>query len=431
MRALLSPPARILIALVAGLLLGVAAARAGAAGLPVLLTLGETVGGLWLDSLRMTIVPLLVALLVTGIAANAEAARAGGIAARAVIAFAVLLVCSATLAALMIPALLSLFPLSAEAASALRTALGQVAPAPTDTPGIASFLRSVVPTNPVAAAANDAILPLILFTAVFGFAVTRLPDAPRRLLTDFFAAVVEAMLIIINWVLWLAPAGVLALAFVVGARAGLGAFGALIHYVLIVSSVGVVIWLTGFVIGTLGGRVTLARFARAAAPSQAVAISTQSSLASLPSMLRGAETLGVPVSAAGVVLPLAVAIFRATGPAMNLAVALYVAHWAGIALGPAQIAAGIATASITTLGAVSLPGQVSFVTSIAPICAAMGVPVELLGILIAVETIPDIFRTLGNVSMDLGVTATVARGAPRAAVDAALDELVDPHPAER
>ena len=431
MRALLSPPARILIALVAGLLLGVAAARSGVAGLPVLLTLGETVGGLWLDSLRMTIVPLLVALLVTGIAANAEAARAGGIAARAVIAFAVLLVCSATLAALMIPALLSLFPLSAEAAAALRTALGQVAPAPTDTPGIASFLRSVVPTNPVAAAANDAILPLFVFTAVFGFAVTRLPDAPRRLLTDFFAAVVEAMLIIINWVLWLAPAGVLALAFVVGARAGLGAFGALIHYVLIVSSVGVVIWLAGFLLGTLGGRVTLARFARAAAPSQAVAISTQSSLASLPSMLRGAETLGIPVSAAGVVLPLAVAIFRATGPAMNLAVALYVAHWAGITLGPAQIAAGIATASITTLGAVSLPGQVSFVTSIAPICAAMGVPVELLGILIAVETIPDIFRTLGNVSMDLGVTATVARGAPRAAVDAALDELVDPHPAAR
>lgn len=424
LKAIWSPPGRILLALVAGLLLGVAAARGGG-NLESMLTIGETVGGLWLDSLRMTIVPLLVALLVTGIAANAEAARAGGIAARAVLMFACLLVSSSVLAAVMIPSLLSAFPLAADSAQALRTALGQAAPTPTDTPPIASFLRSIVPTNPVAAAANDAILPLILFTAVFGFAVTRLPEAPRRTLTDFFAAVVEAMLIVINWVLWIAPVGVFALAFVVGGRAGVGAFGALLHYILIVSSVGVVIWLAGFVLAALGGGKSIAQVVRAAAPAQAVAFSTQSSLASLPSMLRGADKLGVPVSAAGVVLPLAVAIFRATGPAMNLAVALYVAHWAGMELSFAQLAAGVFTASITTLGAVSLPGQVSFVTSIAPICAAMGVPIELLGILIAVETIPDIFRTLGNVSMDIAVTTTVTRGLGETETDAALERFVE------
>jgi Na+/H+-dicarboxylate symporter len=92
-----------------------------------------------------------------------------------------------------------------------------------------------------------------------------------------------------------------------------------------------------------------------------------------------------------------------------------------------QYAAGIATASITTLGAVSLPGQVSFVTSIAPICAAMGVPIELLGILIAVETIPDIFRTLGNVSMDLAVTSTVTRGLEETEADAVLERFVEEH----
>lgn len=423
-KAIWSPPGRILLALAAGLLLGVAAAR-GAGALDTLLTVGETIGGLWLDSLRMTIVPLLVALLVTGIAANVEAARAGGIAARAVLMFACLLVSSSVLSAIMIPSLLSVFPLAPDSAQALRTALGQAAPTPTDTPPIASFLRSIVPTNPVAAAANDAILPLILFTAVFGFAITRLPEAPRKTLTDFFAAVVEAMLIVINWVLWIAPIGVFALAFVVGGRAGVGAFGALLHYILIVSSVGIVIWIAGFVLAALGGRKPIGQVLRAAAPAQAVAFSTQSSLASLPSMLRGVDRLGVPVSAAGVVLPLAVAIFRATGPAMNLAVALYVAHWAGIALSPAQYAAGIFTASITTLGAVSLPGQVSFVTSIAPICAAMGVPIELLGILIAVETIPDIFRTVGNVSMDIAVTATVTRGMGETEVDAALEKFVE------
>lgn len=425
-KALLSPPARILIALIAGLLLGILAARYGTGGwTDPALTLGETVGGLWLDALRMTIVPLLVSLLVTGISANADAARAGGITARAVLMFAICLVSSSVLAAVMIPALLSVFPLAAGSAEALRVALGQATPAPTDTPGIAQFLRSIVPTNPIAAAASDAILPLILFTAVFAFAATRLPEEPRRLLTGFFAAVVETMLIIINWVLWLAPIGVFALAFVVGGRAGAAAFGALVHYILIVSSVGVVIWIAGFIIGPLLGGRPFMTFLKAAAPAQAVAISTQSSLASLPSMLRGAERMGVPVSAAGVVLPLAVAIFRATGPAMNLAVALYVAHWAGVELGPGQILAGIATASITTLGAVSLPGQVSFVTSIAPICAAMGVPIELLGILIAVETIPDIFRTLGNVSMDLAVTSTVTRGLSETEADAQLERFVE------
>ena len=424
-KALLSPPGRILIALVAGLLLGITAAGSGANGwVEGALTVGATVGGLWLQGLQMTIVPLLVSLLITGISANADAARAGGITARAVAMFAICLVSSATLAAIMIPSLLSVFPLAPESAEALRTALGQAPPTPTDTPGIAQFLRSIVPTNPVASAASDAILPLILFTAVFGFAATRLPEEPRRLLTGFFAAVVETMLIIINWVLWLAPIGVFALAFVVGGRAGVGAFGALVHYILIVSSVGVVIWIAGFVIGPLLGRRPFGTFLKAAAPSQAVAISTQSSLASLPSMLRGAERMGVPVSAAGMVLPLAVAIFRATGPAMNLAVALYVAHWAGIELTPTQYAAGIFTASITTLGAVSLPGQVSFVTSIAPICAAMGVPIELLGILIAVETIPDIFRTLGNVSMDLAVTSTVTRELDETEADATLERFV-------
>jgi Na+/H+-dicarboxylate symporter len=126
-------------------------------------------------------------------------------------------------------------------------------------------------------------------------------------------------------------------------------------------------------------------------------------------MLRSAETLRVPVQASGVILPLAVAVFRVTGPAMNIAVVLYVAHWLGIQLGPAQIAAGVAAAALTTMGSPSLPGQISFVTAIAPIAMAMGVPVEPLMLLVAVENIPDIVRTVGNVTMDVAASATIAR----------------------
>jgi Na+/H+-dicarboxylate symporter len=94
---------------------------------------------------------------------------------------------------------------------------------------------------------------------------------------------------------------------------------------------------------------------------------------------------------------------------MNIGVAIYVAYWVGADLGPWQLAAGIAMASVASYWAVSLPGQLSFVTSIAPIALAMGLPVEPLAILIAVETLPDIFRTLGNVTMDVAVTGAVAR----------------------
>jgi proton glutamate symport protein len=164
-----------------------------------------------------------------------------------------------------------------------------------------------------------------------------------------------------------------------GRRAlGRGAFGAVLHYVLIVSSVGLVIWLLAYPLAVLGGRVPLGRFARAIAPVQALAISTQSSLACLPIMLKKSEQLGVPERTAGIVLPLAVALLRATGPAMNIAVALYVANWFGVELGPAQYAVAILAAVLTSMGAVSLPGQVSFVTSIAPICLIIGAPIEAL-----------------------------------------------------
>lgn len=402
----MSQPTRILLSLVAGLLLGLASA--GAAWVEGVISIAEPVGGLWLNGLQMTIVPLVVSLLINGIAATAEAARASRIAAKAMILFVILLWISSATAALLMPLFLDLWQLPVESADALRSALA-ASPAVGAVPGIGEFIRSIVPTNPVSAAATDSFLPLILFTAVFGFALTRLPVEPREFLTRFFRAVSDVMLVMIGWMLWLGPIGVFALAYVVGARAGAAAFGALLHYVVIVSAVGIVIWLLAYPVAFFGARVGIVRFARAAAPSQAVAISTQSSLASLPAMLRGTETLGVPVVASGIILPLAVAVFRVTGPAMNLAVALYVANWFGVELGPTQIAAGIAAAAITTMGAVSLPGQISFIASIAPICLAIGAPIAPLGVLIAVETIPDIFRTLGNVTMNVAATATVAR----------------------
>jgi Na+/H+-dicarboxylate symporter len=279
-------------------------------------------------------------------------------------------------------------------------------------PTLDDFIKGVIPTNPIAAAANDKILPLVVFTALFAFAVTRIEPAQQRTIAGFFQAIEKAMLVLIGWVLALAPYGVFGLAFAVGAGAGGAAFGAVLHYVLLASTIGILVMLAGYGIALFGARWSLSAFAKAMIAPQTVAISTQSSLASLPAMLEAAKELGVPERNRDVGLPLAVALFRASGPAVNIAVAIYVAYWLQIDLTWWNIAAGIAVASVASYWAVSLPGALSFVTSIAPIALVMGLPIEPLALLIAVEVIPDIFRTLSNVTMDVAVTGAVARGAP-------------------
>lgn len=404
----MSQPTRILLALVVGIVAGIASVAWAGAFATHAIAIAEPIGGMWLSALQMTIVPLVVSLIVTGIAASAEAARASKLATRALVLFVVVLWTSALTAALLTPLFLNLFPLPAESAAALRDALTTTTPVG-EAPSFTDFLRGIVPSNPIAAASQDAILPLIVFTLVFAFALTRLPEEPRTKLVGLFQALADTMLVIVGWVLWIAPIGVFALAYVVGVRAGGSAFGALLHYVLIVSAVGAVVWLAAWPLAAIGAKVSLVRFTRAVAPSQAIALSTQSSLACLPAMLRASHKLGVPVAASGITLPMAVAVFRATGPVMNLAVAIYIAYWFGIELTPAQMAMGVAAAATTTMGAAGVPGQATFITSIAPICLAMGVPIEPLALLIAVEVLPDLVRTLGNVSMDVAATATVAK----------------------
>jgi proton glutamate symport protein len=394
----------ILVALVLGIVIGLLFGSRS----PLLVEAADVVGHMWLNALRMTVIPLVFTLLIVGIGKAASMARAGRMTARAIGFMIFILWCSSAMAAFVTPALLQLFPLDGDAAAALQSALGAAAP-PGDVPPFSEFLRALIPTNAIAAAAEDAVLPLMVFALAFAFAITRLPEPQRAMLDQFFNALADALLILIQWVLLLAPAGVFALAVGVGANAGLAAFGALLHYVLIVSSVGVVIWLFSYILTYVGSKTSPVAFFKASAPAQAVAISTQSSLASLPAMVSGVKAMGVGDRSADVVLPIAVALFRATGPCMNLAVAIYVAHLLGIPLSIGALAIGVAVAAITTMGAVSLPGSISFITSIAPICLAMGIPIEPLVLLLAIETFPDIIRTVANVSADMSVTAIVAR----------------------
>ncbi|MGI8704618.1 MAG: dicarboxylate/amino acid:cation symporter [Sphingomicrobium sp.] len=369
------------------------------------------VGGLWLNSLKMTVVPLIVALLILGIAQGAEAARAGRLAARTMGWFVVIYFCSAVFGALTINVLLGAFPLPDPAIQALRSGLATFGPTTTASgaPPVSDFFGSIIPANAIEAAAEGDVLQLVVFTFLFALAATKIPARSRDSLLSFFEAVRDALLVLIGWVLWIAPIGVFALAFALATGAGGAAVAALAHYIFLLCTIGAFVGLSGYALAVIAGRRPLSAFAKAMLLPQSVAISTRSSLASIPAMLIAARRLGVRERVADVTFPMIGALFRPTGPAMNVAVAFYVAHWLGLEPSAAQIAAAIAVATVISFGAISVPGEASFITSIAPIGMALGVPIAPLALLVAVEMIPDIFRTVGNVTIDVGVTTAVDR----------------------
>lgn len=399
------PVALTFAALVGGLLAGIVGAMAGAP--QGVSDIAGLFGGLWLRALQMTIIPLVAALLVLGLVQMILAARVGTVARRMLVILVAAQLAGATFATIAMPALLRAFPIPAGAEAFLAQTPASVG----EVPKVLDFLASLVSPNIVAAAAETAMLPLTLFFVMFAVAITRLPADQGERLTGFFHALGNAMLLIIGWVLSAAPVGVFALAYGVGIQSGGGVFAALGHYVVTVTLMGTFVLVLAYALAGFGGGIGLMRFARAMLPAQAVALSTQSSLASLPAMLDSAGRLGLRASTAEFVLPLAVVVFRATSAAMNLAVVYYVAALAGVEVSPTVAIAGILIASVISLSAVSLPGSISFVVSIGPIALAMGVPVEPLALLVAVEMLPDLMRTLGNVTMNVAVTSAVDRSA--------------------
>ncbi len=402
------PAGMTLVALVAGLVLGIFA-NGGRLGWLVAVT--GPVGSLWMRGLEMTILPLVVSLLVVGVVQTVAAASAGAMARRTLGLFAGVLVSGTVMAAVAMPLLLDALPIPARATAGLAQAALNPAAGPLVVPGLAAFVESLVPANVLASASGGAILPTIVFFALFALATTRLPAPQRGHIVLLFEALAGAMMVIIGWMLALAPIGVFALSLSVAAQSGGAAIGMLAHYIALVSGVGAAVMLSGYALAVIAGGLSLGAYAKAMLPVQAVALSTQSSLASLPAMLAACRKLGIGDASAEFVLPLAVALFRATGPAMNLAVVIYVARLTGVPLNPALLAVGVIVACLTTLGAPSISGTVSYISSIGPIALAMGVPVAPLALLVAVEMLPDLMRTLGNVVMDVAAAAVVARWA--------------------
>lgn len=407
----MSMTTRVLLALIAGAAAGLVLVALAPEAAQSTAAVMQPIGKLWLNALQMTVVPLVVSLVVIGVTSASDAAASGRTARRAIVVFIVLLSLGAAFAAIAAPALLSLLPRDEALVQSFRTATSAPTAAP---PALGDWLSAVIPSNVIAAAAASAMLPLVVFALFFGFALTRIDPARRARLVELFQAIADTMIVIVRWLLWIAPLGVFALMFAVCAHVGVGMLGAVGYYIALQCTLYISVTLMLYLVAAASG-TPLRRFAAGVLPAQTIAASTQSSLASLPAMVDSARVrLGYPLEIASLVLPMAVSLFRITSPIQYIGVTAFVAWIYGIDLGAAQLAGCAALAVVISLGSVGLPGQVSFMATNMPVVQAAGLPVEPLGLLLAVDTIPDVFATLGNVTGDIAATGVVT-GRERAA----------------
>lgn len=363
------------------------------------ISVAQLVGTLWLNALRVTLVPLIFSLVVTGVA-TAAANRAGGqLGRRTGLLFVSLLPLSAFVGTILGSLLLDIGP---DASMAVEKA------APVDVPGASAWILGLVPPNIVSAAADGAIVPLVLFALIFSLAAVRLGDRAAQVL-NVFEAIGAIMVTIVQWVLLAAPIGVFALAFSLGATTGFGASAFVGWYVIVQIIATLSLAALMYPLAARSG-LSFRAFSRATAPAQAIAASTQSSLATLPVMVEAAGRLGLPERSAAVVLPLAVALFRIAAPASIVIVTLALTRMTGVELGWPQLAIVMLMATLNTLVIAGLPNQITFFAAYAPPALAVGVPVELLPIFLAIDAIPDVFYTVANVTADLAVTSAVTGG---------------------
>ena len=398
--------ARVMTGLLAGIVIGILLAWSDPALASRIAGIVEPFGKLWLNALQMTVVPLVFALVVVGINQASDAAHSGRVARQAIVSFVILLTAAAAMTAVLAPLALSMLQPDPAVAAALRGHAEDIAK---PSGGWADALIALVPSNAIAAAAASAMLPLVTFALFFGFALTKLDAAPRAQVVGFFKAISDAMIVIVHWVLWAAPVGIFALVLALTARAGLGMLQALGIYILLECALYVLAVLLLIVVAVTIGKRRFRHFMAGLVPVQAVAASTQSSLATLPAMLDSAQNrLGIPARVSGLVLPMAVSLFRITSPIQYLATACFIAWALGVDLSATQLATGVALSVLVSMGSVGLPGQAIFLATNLPVTSAMGLPIAPLPVLMAVDAIPDVLATVGNVTGDMTATAVVA-----------------------
>lgn len=363
----------------------------------------------------MTVLPLVVSLLVVAILDSRErvgVARMGG---AAVGIFFAIYVGLAVLSGLLYPPLIRALGIARGALASLRVDTGGAPPL--EAPGdldVGDWLLQLIPTNPFAAAAEENILQVVVFTIFFAVAAGRLAPASRATLVAFFTPVAEAMLVIVAWLLRVSPLAVFALAYAAAREIGLNAAWVLVSFAVLTSLIMVLAILGLIPVAGILGRVGTARFLGAVWPGQLVALTTRSSLATLPALVKGAKAkLGLPDRVIGFGLPFAASTFKPNRLISSPGKLLFLSWIYAVPIDPLGYAMFVGYVMLLAPTTVGVPNQGTRMTTL-PAYLALGIPVEGVVLIQSVDMLWDFAATALNATGYLAATTLLPRDAASA-----------------
>jgi Na+/H+-dicarboxylate symporter len=387
------------VGLVAGLAFGLLAAMTGS---PVLLAIAEGVrplGTAFVNAIQMVVIPLVMSVVFVGVARLGDlkkVGRTGGLA----IGFFWL----TTIPAILLGMGLMKVGLRFAPDVTPPTTIDQVSP---ELPGIVDFLLRLIPRNPFEAAADGALLPLIVFTILLAAAAGTLDEDKRERLVGLADALSAALIKLVHWILLTGIVGIFGLVAPVTATTGWEVLQSLAVFVLTVI-VGLFVFVSGVYLPAVAvlGRMNPIHFLRSTAGTQIVGFTTTSSVATLPVMLDEADAkLRVDPSVAHLVLPLGASLNRAGSALFQGAAVIFVAFLYGVpvptvALGGAVLATFFASITVAPVPSASI-------MTLAPALDSVGAPLAGLGVLLGIDRIPDMFRSAVNMIGHMAGTVVV------------------------
>lgn len=404
---------QILVALVLAVLIGMLVGEDTAVFDITFVQIFDFLGALFMNALKMLIVPLIVSSIITGVAGIGQSRDFGRLGARTVfyyfITSLIAILIGLTLVNAIEPGNIDGQPVRDQVG---LTADSEALSAQLEGRGvgeIANVVLNMVPANVVAAAANGQMLGLIFFSLLFGFFMTRIDAVYAVPVQNFWRGVFEVMLRITDWVMKFAPIGVFALVAKVVATTGLQAFEPLLLFVLTVLgglAIHFLIVLPALLL--LVARVNPLRHYQAMAPALLTAFSTASSTATLPVTLDCIERrAGVSNRTSSFVLPLGATVNMDGTGLYECVAAMFIAQAYGVELSMAQQFTVVSLALLTSIGVAGIPA--ASLVAITIILSAVGLPVEAVALILAVDRPLDMCRTAVNVYSDSVCAVVVAR----------------------
>ncbi len=397
------------IAIAAGLVLGMTTGLLAAAGSDFFMTVAlasAPFGTAFMNAIRMVVIPLVMAVIFTGVAKLGDPKKLGRLGGMTLAFFW----------ATVIPAIvigMGTMWVGLNFAPEI-TPPSVVARETVQLPGLVDFLVSLIPSNPFAAASEGALLPLIVFTALFAAAASTLEEESRARLVGLAEAAGDALIKLVWWILWTAPLGIFGLAAPVTAQMGWGLIQSLAVFVIcVVLGLGIYVGVVYLPILKVVGGIGPLRFIKGTFGAASVAFSTTSTAAALPVTLEEAkEKLGVSETVADLVLPLGASMYRAGSALFQGAAIVFLAHLFDVPLPSAALGGAVLATFLVSLTVAPVPS--SGVVTLAPALDTLGIPLAGLSILLGVDRVPDMFRTtvnlLGQITTAVVVDQWVGRG---------------------